>query len=567
MTTGTKYFLNHTIHLSKRHIHHNYCFSSVAFITHPSFIKHKCGNNQHPESPNRLITLTRELPILFHNEIANKTLHWYNSNQMAPKVTIDQLVASGHPEKYVTNVLKTCRQASTTGESVPLDSDTAVSPDTEEAALRAAGAARAAVSICLDKTNSIQHAFCAVRPPGHHAERNTSMGFCLFNNVASAVAKAREQGLKKVVVMDYDVHHGNGSQDMFWNDEDVLFISTHQDPLYPGTGKSTEKGKSGQNILNLPLSPGTSSDLYQDLITSVVIPTIQAWKPELILFSAGFDAHRSDPLANINLNSQDFYFVTSQILASIPNINSVSMLEGGYDVEALVDCSAATIHALLDASTDTDNTDNTENTENTDNSSSNEIAVPIKKSNTLIALHKPKGYVVTRSDELGRKTVYDLLPKHIYQDRWMPIGRLDLASQGILLFTKKGQISDSLTRPGNCIKKYELWLRGHVTDEHIEMALKGVKSKNDVLKVSSIEKKGIGGAKTKVIVEINEGKNRHLRRLFGNLKDPKFGNPLKVLKLKRISIGSMQLEDLESGCWKYLTLEEEKALMQGVNVN
>ena len=145
MTTGTKYFFNNTIHLSKRHIHHNYCFSSVAFITHPSFIKHKCGNNQHPESPNRLITLTRELPILFHNEIANKTLHWYNSNQMAPKVTIDQLVASGHPTKYVTNVLKTCRQASTTGENVQLDSDTAVSPDTEEAALRAAGAARAAV--------------------------------------------------------------------------------------------------------------------------------------------------------------------------------------------------------------------------------------------------------------------------------------------------------------------------------------------------------------------------------------------------------------------------------------
>ena len=545
----------------------------MAVITHPSFIKHKCGDDQHPESPNRLITLTRELPLLFQNQIANNTLQWYNSNQMAPKATIDQLVASGHPEKYVTRVLTTCRRASTTGQSVQLDSDTAVSPDTEEAALRAAGAARAAVALVLDTTNTTHHAFCAVRPPGHHAERSTSMGFCVFNNVASAVAEAREQGLKRVVVMDYDVHHGNGSQDMFWDDDDVLFISTHQDPLYPGSGTITETGKSGQNILNLPLSPGTTSDLYRDLITSVVVPTIQSWKPEFIVFSAGFDAHRSDPLANIDLKSADFYFVTSQILASVPNINSVSMLEGGYDVDALVNSSAAMVHALLDSSAASDirdgtgaaiDTGNTTST-STSSSSSSSSKVPgsVEKSNALIALHKPKGYVVTRSDELGRKTVYDLLPKHIYQDRWMPIGRLDLESKGMLLFTKNGQISDALTRPGNCIKKYELWLRGHVTDEHIEMALTGVQSKNDVLKVRSIEKIGMGGAKTKVVVEINEGKNRHLRRLFGNLKDAKFGNPLKVLKLKRISIGCVQLEDLESGSWKYLSLEEEKALMQG----
>lgn len=184
-------------------------------------------------------------------------------------------------------------------------------------------------------------------------------------------------------------------------------------------------------------------------------------------------------------------------------------------------------------------------------------------SETLLALHKPKGYVVTRSDELGRKTVYDLLPDWVYQDGWMPVGRLDLDSKGLLLFTTNGKIGDALTNPGNCIKVYEIWVRGHVTNEHIADALKGVETKEGILKVVGIEKKGVGGAKTKLVVKIDEGKNRHIRRLFGALKDPKFGTPLKVLKLKRISIGSFNL-DLESGKWRYLLLEEEKELLSNL---
>ncbi len=181
-------------------------------------------------------------------------------------------------------------------------------------------------------------------------------------------------------------------------------------------------------------------------------------------------------------------------------------------------------------------------------------------SKTLLALNKPKGYVVTRSDELGRKTVYKLLPNWVFKDGWMPIGRLDLESKGLLLFTTNGKVGDALTKPGNCIKVYEIWVRGHVTDQHLASAMSGVRSKGDLLKTIGIEKKGVGGAKTKLIVKIDEGKNRHIRRLFGALKDPKFGTPLKVLKLKRISIGSFDL-DLENGKWRYLSQEEETTLM------
>jgi 23S rRNA pseudouridine2605 synthase len=185
-------------------------------------------------------------------------------------------------------------------------------------------------------------------------------------------------------------------------------------------------------------------------------------------------------------------------------------------------------------------------------------------SEKLLALNKPKGYVVTRSDELGRKTVYDLFPDWVFHDGWMPVGRLDLESKGLLLFTTNGKIGDALTKPGNCIKVYEIWVRGHVTDEHIAAAMKGVESSDGLLKAIGIEKTGIGGAKTKLRVKIDEGKNRHIRRLFGALKDPKFGTPLKVLKLKRISIGSFKL-NLEIGEWRYLSLEEERMLIKNLD--
>ena len=185
----------------------------------------------------------------------------------------------------------------------------------------------------------------------------------------------------------------------------------------------------------------------------------------------------------------------------------------------------------------------------------------MKSSKLLLALNKPKGYLVTRSDDLGRKTVYDLLPQWVFDDQWMPIGRLDLESKGLLLFTQDGQTGHKLTKPGNCTKIYEIWVRGHVTDEHIAQAKRGVKSKGDLLKALVVEKIGMGGAKTKLRVQINEGKNRHIRRLFGAMKDNKFATPLKVLDLKRVSIGALQL-DIESSQWRFLSVEEEKSLLQ-----
>ncbi len=161
-------------------------------------------------------------------------------------------------------------------------------------------------------------------------------------------------------------------------------------------------------------------------------------------------------------------------------------------------------------------------------------------SKNLLALNKPKGYIVTRSDELGRKTVYDLLPNWAFDKQWMPIGRLDLESKGLLLFTRNGKIGNTLTKPKSCIKIYEIWVRGHVTKEHIATALKGVESPYGLLKALVVEKIGNGGAKTKLRVQIDEGKNRHIRRLFGALKDPKFDTPLKVLSLSRVSIGSFK---------------------------
>ena len=182
-------------------------------------------------------------------------------------------------------------------------------------------------------------------------------------------------------------------------------------------------------------------------------------------------------------------------------------------------------------------------------------------SKLLFAFNKPKGYLVTRSDDLGRKTVYDLLPDWVFDEGWMPIGRLDLDSKGLLLFTTDGQIGHLLTKPGNCVKVYEIWVRGHVTDEHIVEAKRGIKSKQDLLKALVVEKIGMGGAKTKLKVVIDEGRNRHIRRLFGAMKDPKFGTPLKVLELKRVSIGSFEL-NIESGKWRYLTVDEEKMLVK-----
>jgi len=181
-------------------------------------------------------------------------------------------------------------------------------------------------------------------------------------------------------------------------------------------------------------------------------------------------------------------------------------------------------------------------------------------SKNLLALNKPKGYIVSRCDERGRKTVYDLFPGWVFNDGWMPIGRLDLESKWLLLFTKNGKIGNTLTKPWNCVKIYEIWVRGHVTQEHISTALKWVESPYGLLKALVVEKIGNGGAKTKLRVQIDEGKNRHIRRLFGAMKDPKFGTPLKVLSLSRVSIGSLKL-NIDSGKWRFLLEKEERILV------
>lgn len=182
-------------------------------------------------------------------------------------------------------------------------------------------------------------------------------------------------------------------------------------------------------------------------------------------------------------------------------------------------------------------------------------------SKNLIAINKPKGYIVTRSDEKWRKTVYDLLPSWVFDDGWMPIGRLDLESKWLLLFTQNGQIWNYLTKPGWYVKIYEIWVRGHVTDEHINSALTWIETPIGILKALMVEKIWWGWAKTKLRVQINEWKNRHIRRLFWAMKDPKFGTPLKVLELQRVSIGSLQM-DIQSGKWRYLSEEEENNLLK-----
>jgi len=179
----------------------------------------------------------------------------------------------------------------------------------------------------------------------------------------------------------------------------------------------------------------------------------------------------------------------------------------------------------------------------------------------LLMLHKPKGYVVTRNDESGRKTVYQLLPEWAFSQGWMPVGRLDLDSKGLLLFTQDSKLADRLTRPGSCRKIYEVWVRGLVQQEHLVKMLKGIKVEKDLLKVVNATITGGAGHKTRLEVELDEGKNRHIRRLFGALQDPQFGTPLKVLELKRVQIGGLKL-DTASGKWRFLMPEEESLFLE-----
>ena len=254
-----------------------------------------------------------------------------------PMGAIDDVLRC-HPAAYVNRIKAAVPQSGW----AMLDGDTSLSPGSLDAALRAVGGACAAVDTVLTDGG---RAFVAARPPGHHAERETAMGFCLFGTVAIAAKRAIElHGLTRVAVLDFDVHHGNGTQDLLWDESRVRFVSSHQMPLYPGSGHPSERGAHGQ-ITNLPLRPGSGgADMWQ--AWQPVLDDLQVWTPELVLISAGFDAHRSDPLGGLNWTTEDFARLTAAICARA-GARVVSVLEGGYDLDALADSVAAHVNELI----------------------------------------------------------------------------------------------------------------------------------------------------------------------------------------------------------------------------
>jgi acetoin utilization deacetylase AcuC-like enzyme len=255
-----------------------------------------------------------------------------------------ETIALCHPMDYVTAL----RDASPTSGLVQIDADTSMSPGSFEAALRAAGGGVYAVDEVM--AGRISNAFVATRPPGHHTETARPMGFCLFNNAAIAARYAQKRyGIDRAAVVDFDVHHGNGSQDIFWSDKTVMYCSTHQMPLYPGTGARSERGEY-DTIVNAPLSPGDGGAKFREAFDSVILPRLRDFGPELIVISAGFDAHQRDPLANLNLLEADFLWATQKIMEvaqASANGRVVSMLEGGYDLEGLSNSAAAHASALM----------------------------------------------------------------------------------------------------------------------------------------------------------------------------------------------------------------------------
>ncbi len=263
----------------------------------------------------------------------------------APMAADDDLLRV-HPQRY----LDTIRAAAPTTGWRSLDADTHMSPGTLEAAYRAAGGVVRAVDLVLG--GDAGNAFAAVRPPGHHAERETAMGFCFFGNVVVGALHALDHhGLARVAIVDFDVHHGNGTQDLVEDDPRILFCSTHQSPLFPGTGMAHEVGV--DNVLNVPLPDGTGSKAFRDVMERVVLPRVDAFAPELLIISAGFDAHKSDPLAGMMLETEDFAWITGK-LCDLADIHCagrvVSSLEGGYDLAALGASAAAHVGVLKERS-------------------------------------------------------------------------------------------------------------------------------------------------------------------------------------------------------------------------
>ena len=306
---------------------------NTLLFTHPACLDHDTGFG-HPESPDRLRAVLSAL---------NGETFMLLDRREAPLATVDQIMRA-HPRAHVDHVL----------DEVPdqgyqdLDNDTVLSPGSREAALRAAGAVCAAIDAVFNGEG--RNAFCAVRPPGHHAEAGRAMGFCLFNNIAVGALHARAvHDIKRVAVIDFDVHHGNGTQDIFWSNPELFYASTHQVPLYPGTGAPSETGVSS-NILNVPLPPNAGSPEFRHAMTVGILPAMRAFQPELLLISAGFDAHSRDPLAGLHFTEDDYVWATrklGELAADLCQARLVSVLEGGYNLRALAASCAAHVQELM----------------------------------------------------------------------------------------------------------------------------------------------------------------------------------------------------------------------------
>ena len=305
----------------------------TGLITSDTYQNHDTGNG-HPEKIDRVSAVIDNF-----KKLNNKNLIWKKSLKFDQSFLIDT-----HSSKYINQVNVSFPKNGFTF----LDGDTVVSPGSKDATKDAVGSIISAIDGVQNQ--EFKNAFCAVRPPGHHAEKEKAMGFCIYNNVAvGANYLIKKYKYKKIAIIDFDVHHGNGTQNIFYDNEKVLYISTHQYPYYPGSGSDNEKGKFN-NIYNIPLEAGTSTEEYLNAYDRVLIK-LKEFKPEFLLFSAGFDAHINDPLAQFKLQSEDFYTITKRTLEiSKPfcNGNVVSILEGGYDLKALQESTQRHVDALIE---------------------------------------------------------------------------------------------------------------------------------------------------------------------------------------------------------------------------
>jgi acetoin utilization deacetylase AcuC-like enzyme len=307
---------------------------STALFTHSACLAHDAGA-WHPECPDRLRSVLRALE---HPDFVSLL------RESAPEATVEQLTRV-HPLKYVEAILAIRPPV---GELIQLDGDTAMNTGSAEAALRAAGGAVAAVDAVME--GWAHAAFVATRPPGHHAEPARPMGFCFFANAAVAALHARARwDLKRIAVVDFDVHHGNGTQAVFAADPALFYASSHQHPCYPGTGMANERGVAG-NVLNAPLAPGSGSSAFRAAWSDLLLPALDAFAPDMLIVSAGFDAHKADPLAQLRLETADFAWITAQLCQLARQHcgrRIVSVLEGGYDLDALAASAAAHVRELM----------------------------------------------------------------------------------------------------------------------------------------------------------------------------------------------------------------------------